>query len=222
VAGTSAGDRDKAGVTGARGRTPTRPTRAQLEAARGELLPDVLPGPGDPPLRVLFSGINPGLVSAFTGHHFARPGNRFWPAMHAGGFTPRLLAPAEQGELRALGLGITNVAPRATARADELSEAELVAGGERLRALVADRRPEWLAVVGIVAYRVAFAERTAVVGPQERRIGDTRIWVLPNPSGLNAHYTPATLGVAFAALHRAVYDRDTSDVQGCTSVDLGD
>jgi TDG/mug DNA glycosylase family protein len=181
-----------------------RPTRDQLEAARDDLLPDVLPGPGDPPLRVLFSGINPGLVSAFTGHHFARPGNRFWPALHAGGFTPRVFAPAEQVLLAGLGLGITNVAPRATARADELSDAELVAGGERLRTLVTHRAPQWLAVVGIVAYRVAFAERTAVVGPQERRVGDTRVWVLPNPSGLNAHYTPAALGEAFAALHRAV------------------
>ena len=117
---------------------------------------------------MLFSGINPGLVSAYTGHHFARPGNRFWPALHAGGFTPRVFAPAEQDLLRGLGLGITNVAPRATARADELSDAELVAGGERLRALVAERAPQWLAVVGIVAYRVAFADRAAVVGPQER------------------------------------------------------
>jgi double-stranded uracil-DNA glycosylase len=152
---------------------------------------------------VLFSGINPGLVSAYTGHHFARPGNRFWPALHAGGFTPRVLAPAEQHLLPGLGLGITNVAPRATARADELSDAELVRGGERLRALVGTYRPEWLAVVGITAYRVAFTDRAAVVGPQDRRVGDTRIWVLPNPSGLNAHYTPASLGEAFAVLHAA-------------------
>jgi TDG/mug DNA glycosylase family protein len=183
-----------------------RPTRAELEAAREKLLPDVLPGPGDPPLRVLFSGINPGLVSAYTGHHFARPGNRFWPALHAGGFTPRVFAPAEQHLLAALGLGITNVAPRATARADELADDELVAGGERLRALVRTYRPRWLAVVGIVAYRVAFADRAAVVGPQERRVGDTAIWVLPNPSGLNAHYTPATLAEAFARLHAAAAD----------------
>jgi TDG/mug DNA glycosylase family protein len=180
-----------------------RPTRADLEAARDELLPDVLPGPGDPPLRVLFSGINPGLVSAYTGHHFARPGNRFWPALHAGGFTPRVFTPAEQHLLPALGLGITNVAPRATARADELTDGELVAGGERLRALVRTYRPRWLAVVGIGAYRVAFADRAAVVGPQDRRVDDTAIWVLPNPSGLNAHYTPATLAEAFARLHAA-------------------
>jgi TDG/mug DNA glycosylase family protein len=191
-----------------------RPTRADLEAARGELLPDVLPGPGDPPLRVLFSGINPGLLSAWTGHHFARPGNRFWPALQAGGFTPRVLAPAEQHLLTDLGLGITNVAPRATARADELSDAELLAGGERLRGLVAAYRPDWLAVVGIGAYRVAFADRAAVVGPQDARLGDTAVWVLPNPSGLNAHYTPATLGEAFAALRRAVEAGSGRDPEG--------
>jgi TDG/mug DNA glycosylase family protein len=176
------------------------PSPAELEAARDTLLPDVLPGPDDPPVRVLFCGINPGLVSAATGHHFARPGNRFWPALHASGFTPRLLAPAEQGLLPALGLGITNVAPRATARADELDDAELVAGGERLRDLVADVRPAWLAVVGIGAYRVAFADRRAAAGRQERTLGPTGLWVLPNPSGLNAHHTPASLAAAFAAL----------------------
>jgi TDG/mug DNA glycosylase family protein len=185
---------------------PTRPTRADLEAARDELLPDVLPGPDDPPLRVLFSGINPGLVSAYTGHHFARPGNRFWPALHAGGFTPRVLRPAEQHLLPGLGLGITNVVPRATARADELCDTELRAGGERLRILVRAHRPDWLAVVGIGAYRVAFADRTAAVGRQDARVGDTAIWVLPNPSGLNAHYTPASLAEAFAELHAAVGD----------------
>jgi TDG/mug DNA glycosylase family protein len=179
------------------------PTPEELEAARDKLLPDVLPAADDPPLRVLFCGINPGLVSAATGHHFARPGNRFWPALHASGFTPRLFAPAEQVLLPALGLGITNVAPRATARADELDDAELVAGGERLRALVADVRPAWLAVVGIGAYRVAFADRRAAAGRQERRLGPTGLWVLPNPSGLNAHQTPATLAAAFRALRDA-------------------
>ena len=180
------------------------PRAEELDAARSKLLPDVLPGPDDPPLRVLFCGINPGLVSAVTGHHFARPGNRFWPALHAAGFTPRRFTPAEQVLLPALGLGITNVAPRATARADELDEAELVAGGERLRALVAEVRPAWLAVVGIGAYRVAFAHRRAVAGRQERTLGSTGLWVLPNPSGLNAHHTPASLGAAFAALREAV------------------
>ncbi|MCO1654390.1 G/U mismatch-specific DNA glycosylase [Pseudonocardia humida] len=179
------------------------PTPAELAAARDRTIDDVLPGPGDPPLRVLFCGINPGLVSAATGHHFARPGNRFWPALHASGFTPRRLLPAEQGELAALGLGITSMAPRATARADELSGAELVAGGRRLRNLVDRVRPAWLAVVGITAYRTAFALPKATVGPQDERWGPTRIWVLPNPSGLNAHWTPAGLAAEFARLREA-------------------
>lgn len=187
-------------------RPRTLPSPADLEAARDRLLPDVLPGPGDPALDVLFCGINPGLVSAATGHHFARPGNRFWPALHAAGFTPRRLAPAEQYLLRALGLGLTNVAPRATARADELTRDELVAGGERLRALVAVRRPRWLAVVGVGAYRVAFDRSRAAPGEQPDVLphpdggSGTRLWVLPNPSGLNAHHTPASLAAAFAAL----------------------
>ena len=178
-------------------------TPAELAAARGRTIDDLLPGPGDPPLRVLFCGINPGLVSAVTNRHFARPGNRFWPALHASGFTPRLLLPAEQGELRALGLGITNVAPRATARADELSRDELVDGGRRLRRLVEATGPAWLAVVGITAYRTAFALPKAAVGPQEDRWGATRVWVLPNPSGLNAHWTPAALAAEFARLRVA-------------------
>jgi double-stranded uracil-DNA glycosylase len=178
-------------------------TRAELEAARDREIDDVLPGPDDPPLRVLFSGINPGLLSAAAGHHFARPGNRFWLALHGAGFTPRLLKPAEQGELRGLGLGITNIAPRATARADELSDAELVEGAVRLRLLVAERRPRWLAVVGVTAYRTAFAAPRAVVGPQEDRLGETRIWVLPNPSGLNAHWQLPALTEEFARLRIA-------------------
>jgi double-stranded uracil-DNA glycosylase len=181
-------------------------TPAELAAARDRTIDDVLPGPDDPPLRVLFCGINPGLVSAATGHHFARPGNRFWPALHDSGFTPRRLRPAEQGELRALGLGITNMAPRATARADELSDAELLAGGQRLRELVLRVRPRWLAVVGITAYRTAFAAPKAAVGPQPVPVGSTRVWVLPNPSGLNAHWKPAALAAEFARL-RAAADR---------------
>jgi TDG/mug DNA glycosylase family protein len=175
----------------------------ELAAARERTIPDVLPGPDDPPLSVLFCGINPGLVSAATGHHFARPGNRFWPVLHAAGFTPRLLRPAEQGELAALGLGITNMAPRATARADELTAAELLAGGARLRELVGRVRPGWLAVVGITAYRTAFAAPGAVVGPQAEPLGDTGVWLLPNPSGLNAHYQLPELTAAYAALHAA-------------------
>lgn len=172
-------------------------------------------GPG---LRVLFCGINPGLMSAWTGHHFARPGNRFWPALYASGFTPRRFLPAEQQEMLALGLGITNVAPRATARADELTREEMIAGGARLTAKVETWRPAWLAVLGVTAYRVAFGDKDAQVGPQERRIGETRIWALPSPSGLNAHWSPATLAEEFARLRAAAFtDGDTGVVTGDTA-----
>ena len=184
----------------------------ELAAARGRTIPDVLPGPGDPPLRVLFCGINPGLVSAATGHHFARPGNRFWPVLHGAGFTPRLLRPDEQWMLPALGLGITNIAPRATARADELSTAELVAGGERLRGLVhslqsAAQCPIAVGVVGITAYRVAFAAPRAMVGRQPVGPGATLVWALPNPSGLNAHWSFPAMVAEFARFRLAAAEQ---------------
>jgi len=162
-----------------------------------------LPDVAAPGLRVLFCGINPGLMSAATGHHFARPGNRFWPALHRSGFTPRQLDPSEQRELLTYGLGITNVVDRPSAKASELSRDELVAGGKNLVRKVRRLGPEWLAVVGVTAYRTAFAEPKATLGRQDRVIGTTRVWVLPNPSGLNAHYTPATLAEAFAELRAA-------------------
>ncbi|MFG3517164.1 MULTISPECIES: G/U mismatch-specific DNA glycosylase [Streptomyces] len=177
----------------------TRFTQAELEAARDRLVPDVVAGG----LRVLFCGINPGLMTAATGHHFARPGNRFWPVLHLSGFTPRLLKPAEQGELLSYGLGITNVVARASARADELTAEEYREGGRLLREKVVRLAPRWLAVVGVTAYRVAFDDRRAQVGPQERVIGGTRVWVLPNPSGLNAHWTAATMAEEFARLRVA-------------------
>ncbi|MFF4316718.1 G/U mismatch-specific DNA glycosylase [Streptomyces sp. NPDC001507] len=177
----------------------TRFTQAELEAARDRLVPDVLADG----LHVLFCGINPGLMTAATGHHFARPGNRFWPVLHLSGFTPRLLKPAEQGELLSYGLGITNVVARATARADELTAAEYAEGGRLLTAKVTRVRPRWLAVVGVTAYRAAFADRRAQVGPQEGTIGETRVWVLPNPSGLNAHWTAATMAEEFGRLRAA-------------------
>ncbi|QWF80649.1 G/U mismatch-specific DNA glycosylase [Amycolatopsis sp. CA-230715] len=175
-----------------------KPTKDQLAAAHGTTIPDVLA----PDLAVLFCGINPGLYSGAVSLHFARPGNRFWPALHAGGFTPRLFDPSEQDELLALGIGITNVVARTTARADELSGDELRAGGVELARKVAEYRPGWLAVVGITAYRVAFGRPKATVGPQEETVGGGRVWVLPNPSGLNAHWTPAGLGAEFARLKR--------------------
>jgi double-stranded uracil-DNA glycosylase len=159
-------------------------------------LPDVV-APG---LRVLFCGINPGLTSAATGHHFARPSNRFWPALYRSGFTPRQLLPAEQHELLAYGLGITNIVGRPSATAAELTRDELVAGGNQLIQKVRRYKPDWLAVVGVTAYRVAFAEPKAKLGRQDRRIGTTEVWILPNPSGLNAHFTPTTLAAAFAEL----------------------
>lgn len=154
-------------------------------------------------LRVLFCGINPGLLSAATGHHFARPGNRFWPVLHLSGFTPRRLAPAEQEELLSYRLGITNVVARATARADELSAEEFREGGRLLTAKVERLSPQWLAVVGVTAYRTAFGERKAQIGPQERTIGSTRIWALPNPSGLNAHWTAESMAQEYARLRAA-------------------
>jgi TDG/mug DNA glycosylase family protein len=169
-----------------------------LASARERTIPDVLPGPDDPPLRVLFCGINPGLVSAATGHHFARSGNRFWPVLHGAGFTPRRLRPDEQHLLPSLGLGITNIVPRATARAAELSAAELVAGGQRLRDLVNAVSPAALGVVGITAYRVAFAAPRATVGRQPA-LGTTLVWALPNPSGLNAHWSLAAMVAEFAS-----------------------
>ncbi|HET9897835.1 MAG TPA: G/U mismatch-specific DNA glycosylase [Streptosporangiaceae bacterium] len=177
----------------------TAPTRADLAAAAGRTIPDVV-APG---LRVLFSGINPGLYSAATGHHFARPGNRFWPALLAAGFTDRLYSPSEQDRLLDLGLGITNVAARATARADELSTSELIDGGRILAAKLRTLRPRWLAVVGVTAYRTAFSRPRAIVGPQDEPIGDTPVWVLPNPSGLNASYQLDRLADEFRRLRCA-------------------
>jgi TDG/mug DNA glycosylase family protein len=139
-----------------------------------------------------------------TGHHFARPGNRFWPALHAAGFTPRLLAPAEERELLALGYGITNLVARATATADELTPAEIVAGGQRLDAVVQEYRPAYLAVLGIGAYRTAFGHPRAILGRQPQALHGTVVWVLPNPSGLNAHYKLADLAEAYRELLLAV------------------
>ncbi len=180
-------------------RQPSRPTPADLAAAKNQAIPDVI-APG---LRVLFSGINPGLYSAATGHHFARPGNRFWPALHRSGFTPRQFRPDEQEQLLALGLGITNIVARATARADELTAEELREGGLALRARAEELRPRWLAVVGVTAYRTAFGHVSAAVGAQDRTVAGSRLWVLPNPSGLNAHWSAQSLAEEFARLREA-------------------
>ena len=179
---------------------PWRPTKAQLLAAQGKTLPDIIA----PDLKVLFAGINPGLYTAAIQHHFGRPGNRFWPTLHAAGFTPRVLSPFEEDELIALGYGITNVVARATAAADELQPHEFITGGKKLVAKLKKYRPKVLAILGVGAYRAAFDRRKAQVGPQDETIGETRLWVLPNPSGLNAHYQAARLAEVFAELRRGI------------------
>ena len=177
-----------------------RPTRAELIAAAGKTVSDVI-APG---LNVLFCGINPGLYTAAIGHHFGRPGNRFWPALYAAGITPRLLSPYEERELLQYGYGITNVVARASAGADDLSRAELIEGGKILRAKVIQYAPRCLAVLGVTAYRAAFDRPKAEIGPQPEKIGNTRLWVMPNPSGLNAHYDLETLAGLFRELKLAV------------------
>jgi double-stranded uracil-DNA glycosylase len=156
-----------------------------------------------PNLNVLFCGINPGLYSAAVGHHFARPGNRFWPTLHAAGFTDRLLSPFEERRLLERGYGITNVVDRATAGADELSKEELQRGARRLTTRVLRHRPAFLALLGIGTYRLAFARPGAVPGRQPETIGSTVVWVLPNPSGRSAHYQAADLVLLFRKLRRA-------------------
>lgn len=176
-----------------------KPTPAELLAARDKPLPELIARN----LKLLFCGINPGLWSGATGHHFARPGNRFWPALHASGFTPRILKPFEEAELLSLGCGITSFVNRATATAAELSDGELVEGALRLKKTVRKYRPAMLAILGIGAYRTGFGRKKASLGLQAETLGETRIWVLPNPSGLNAHQTPASLAKLFAELRNA-------------------
>ncbi|MFS8095814.1 G/U mismatch-specific DNA glycosylase [Lentzea alba] len=162
----------------------------------GRVISDVI----KPGLDVLFCGINPGLVSEATGHHFARPGNRFWPALHLSGFTPRLLLPAEQDQLLDLGLGITNVVARPSAKADELTIDEMRQGGRELTEKVERYSPKVLAVLGVTVYRQAFSRKKAQVGLQLDTIGPTRVWLLPNPSGLNAHWQLPALAEEFGRL----------------------
>jgi double-stranded uracil-DNA glycosylase len=161
-----------------------RPTKSEVQAAAGRTVPDVI-APG---LDVLFCGINPGLYSGATGFHFARPGNRFWPTLHGAGFTDRLLDPSEEHHLLDAGCGITNLVTRATATAAELANEELAGGRHELERKVQQYAPRWLAVLGIGAYRTAFGRRGAGIGEQVERLGSTGLWVLPNPSGLNANY----------------------------------
>ena len=177
-----------------------KPTKEELLAAKDKVIRDVIAHE----LKVLFCGINPGLYSGATGHHFARPGNRFWPALYNAGFTERLLSPFEECELLQRGYGITNVVARTTARADELATEELIEGGRRLKTKVRRYRPKVLAVLGISAYRAAFGRASAHLSKQSETIGETLIWVLPNPSGLNAHYQPKDLARLFREMRLEV------------------
>ena len=177
---------------------PFKPTKQQLIEAEGKTVPDVI----GPDLRVLFCGINPGLYTAAVGHHFARPGNRFWPALFKSGFTDRLLSPFAERRLLELGIGVTNVVGRATAAAAELTKDDFIRGGRRLRAKVRRHRPRIVAVLGVGAYREAFARPKAVIGEQLEKMGDARVWVLPNPSGLNANYQLNDLVRLFKELRR--------------------
>lgn len=186
---------------------PWKPTKEQLLAATEKTVRDVIA----PDLRVLFCGINPGLYTAAVGHHFARPGNRFWPALYAAGFTNRLLSPFDERELLKGGYGITNVVARTTVSADLLTKEEVVAGGERLRVKVLRYRPHVLAVLGLGAYRTAFNKPKAGVGRQEDQIGKTVLWVLPNPSGLNANYQAAELARLFRELRENLPQIDADE-----------
>jgi TDG/mug DNA glycosylase family protein len=184
---------------------PWKPTKEQLQAATSKTVRDVIA----PDLSILFCGINPGLYTAAVGHHFARPGNRFWPVLYAAGFTDRLLTAFDERDLLELGYGITNVVSRTTASADLLSKEEMIKGGERLRKKVLRYRPRILAVLGVGTYRVAFNQPKAIVGRQPETIGNTILWVLPNPSGLNANYQMNALTLLFRTLreHAEVLDQ---------------
>src|SRR5437868_11791443 len=197
--------RKRASSSSIRTRSPAaissgRPSPAELEAARCRKLRDVIA----PRLKVLFCGINPGLYSAATGNHFARPGNRFWPALHAAGFTSRRFYPSERDAFLRSGYGLTNLVPRATASADELAPAELVAGRARLASKVRRHRPRIVAFLGIGAYRHAFHEPKASLGEQRQRFEGARVWVLPSPSGLNASYQMGALVAELTKLKRAL------------------
>lgn len=181
------------------GVAPRRPTREELMAAEGRRVPDVI-APG---LRVLFCGINPGLYSAAVGHHFARPGNRFWKVLAAAGFTSNVFSPFEEEALLALGLGITNLVERATASATDLSPEELRQGARRLETSVQRCRPRFVGFLGMTAFRTAFRRPGAALGPQPEDVAAARIWLLPNPSGAQARYQLPELTAGFAALRRA-------------------
>jgi TDG/mug DNA glycosylase family protein len=190
-----------------RSSAPPRPTAAEVRAAAGAHIPDLIA----PDLDLLFCGINPGLYSAATGLHFARPGNRFWRALHDGGLTTTVLQPWQQQALLARGIGITNLVARATASAAELTDDEIRAGRAGLARKVRRYRPRLVAIVGIGAYRVAFDRAKAAFGEQPERLAGARVWVLPNTSGLNANHQARDFAKAFGSLRRAARAR-TADL----------
>jgi TDG/mug DNA glycosylase family protein len=177
-----------------------KPTKEEIQASYGRTVPDIIASD----LAVLFCGINPSLYSAAVGHHFARPGNRFWRSLHAAGFTESVLSPFEDRDLLKFGYGLTNIVARATARADELNSAELIKGQQQLAVKIEQYRPQFLAILGISAYRTAFNRPKAVMGRQDELLSGATIWVLPNPSGLNAHYQLADLKQVYRELLLAV------------------
>jgi TDG/mug DNA glycosylase family protein len=189
-----------------RGMERRTPTQDQLRAAYGKTIRDVIASD----LRILFVGINPGLYSGAVGHHFARPGNRFWPALQGAGVTDRLLSPSEERLLLDRGCGITNIVDRATARADELTEDDLSHGIRRLEKKVRRFRPRWVAFLGISAYQAVVDRQSPSVGPQTAKFGGARVWLLPNPSGLNAHYQLPALVQLFSDLRIATRRRSES------------
>jgi len=177
-----------------------KPSKEDLRDATNRTTEDLI----DYNIKVLFCGINPGIWSGATGFHFAKPGNRFWKALHFGGFSDRVLHPSEEHELLENGYGITSFCKRTTARADELSNEEIVQGGKNLVKKIEKFKPQMLAVLGIGVYRTAFNQSKAKLGLQDTKIGNTRIWLLPNPSGLNAHYQINDLAKLFGELKQAV------------------
>lgn len=195
----------------------TRFSRSELEAMRGATVDDLLP---EHNLRLLFVGINPGLWTAAVNTHFARPGNRFWPALHRSGITPYPvdasagLTDGQRADLRSWGIGLTNIVPVATARADELTADQLVDGGARLRRLVRRRHPQVVAILGVTAFRQAFGERKAAIGRHADGFEGAELWVLPNPSGLNAHESVESLSQWYrlAAEAAGVPLHDVSDI----------
>jgi TDG/mug DNA glycosylase family protein len=172
------------------------PPAAELKQSASKQVADLIA----PNLKLLFCGINPGLYSAYSGYHFARPGNRFWRVLFMAGFTNRLLHPSEQKQILAYGYGITNLVNRPSASAAELSVAEYVEGGKQLTKKLREYAPQWVAFVGVEAYRKAFSRPKATVGRQEEKISGVNVWVLPSPSGLNAHYSVADLATLFKEL----------------------